>query len=96
MPDCGGSTNEYIENSDVRLIANAEQGYVFDHWSGDVYFVSGFPIYYAWALIDQDKTVTAHFKSDTQMISIRCCQLLLLKALIDADIITHRFGITET
>lgn len=59
--------NEYPPGTEVRLIANPDDGYVFDSWSGNA---SGSdPKIYV--TMNRDRNITANFKVDTSMGHIR-------------------------
>jgi len=69
-PSGGGSVSpsggEYEPGMQVTVIANPSSGYTFDHWSGSA---SG-TTQTITVTMNSDKTVTAHFKSITQMYTL--------------------------
>ncbi len=62
---------EYEEGTEVTITANADQGWIFQEWTGDH---SGIDDQIT-VTMDEDKEVTAHFKEDTDH-EINTCQEL--------------------
>ena len=57
-PNCTGDASKYVAGTQVQLTAIPANGYLFDHWSGDV-LGSANPITVS---IDGDRAATSHFQ----------------------------------
>ncbi|MFW6221513.1 MAG: InlB B-repeat-containing protein [Fibrobacterota bacterium] len=56
----------YPEGTEVELVATADEGWAFSHWSGDIEGTENPAV----VVMDSEKSVTAHFVQTTHMVNI--------------------------